>query len=36
MFAHFGGIEFVPPSISVRTYGDKTSHTSAVLGKHPV
>ena len=30
MFARFGGIEFVPPSISVRTYGDKTSHTSAV------
>jgi len=30
MFAHFGGIEFVPPAISVRTYGDKTWHTSAV------
>ncbi len=30
MFLHFGGIEFVPPAISVRTYGDKSSHTSAV------
>ena len=30
MFPHFGGIEFVPPAISVRTYGDKSSHTSAV------
>ncbi len=30
MFANFGGIEFVPPSISVRTSGDKTSHASAV------
>ena len=30
MFAHFGGIEFVPPAISVRTYGDKSSHQSAV------
>src|SRR5262249_31790265 len=30
MFLDFGGIEFVPPAISVRTYGDKTSHTSAV------
>ena len=28
--AHFGGIEFVPPAISVRTYGDKNWHTSAV------
>ncbi len=30
MFTHFGGIEFVPPAISVRTYGDKSWHTSAV------
>lgn len=30
MFRNFGGIEFVPPAISVRTYGDKSSHTSAV------
>jgi hypothetical protein len=30
MFEHFGGIEFVPPAISVRTYGDKSWHTSAV------
>lgn len=30
MFPHFGGIEFVPPAISVRTYGDKNWHTSAV------
>jgi hypothetical protein len=30
MFERFGGIEFVPPAISVRTYGDKTWHTSAV------
>jgi hypothetical protein len=30
MFAHFGGIEFVPPAISVRSYGDKTWHQSAV------
>jgi hypothetical protein len=30
MFANFGGIEFVPPAIAVRTYGDKSSHTSAV------
>ena len=30
MFTHFGGIEFVPPAISVRTYGDKNWHTSAV------
>jgi hypothetical protein len=27
----FGGIEFVPPSIQVRTYGEKSFHTSAVL-----
>lgn len=27
----FGGVEFVPSSILVRTYGDKTSHVSAVL-----
>src|SRR3954471_3013895 len=30
MFAHFGGIEFVPPAISVRTYGDKSWHQSSV------
>ena len=30
MFGHFGGIEFVPPAIQVRTYGDKAYHTSAV------
>ena len=30
MFANFGGIEFVPPAISVRTSGDKNWHTSAV------
>ena len=30
MFSNFGGIEFVPPAISVRTYGDKSAHTSAV------
>ncbi|MCX6632235.1 MAG: phage tail protein [Candidatus Solibacter sp.] len=30
MFLHFGGIEFVPPAISVRTYGDKSAHTSAI------
>jgi hypothetical protein len=30
MFPHFGGIEFVPPAISVRTYGDKSWHQSAV------
>jgi hypothetical protein len=30
MFLHFGGIEFVPPSIAVRTYGDRTTHASAV------
>jgi hypothetical protein len=30
MFANFGGIEFVPAAISVRTSGDKSSHTSAV------
>src|SRR5674476_1136188 len=30
MFHNFGGIEFVPPAISVRTYGDKSAHTSAV------
>src|SRR5579883_3075593 len=26
MFAHFGGIEYVPPAIAVRTFGDKNSH----------
>lgn len=30
MFPNFGGIEFVPPAIAVRTYGDKAWHTSAV------
>jgi hypothetical protein len=30
MFAHFGGIEFVPPVISVRTAGDKGWHASAL------
>jgi hypothetical protein len=30
MWTNFGGIEFVPPAIQVRTYGDKSSHTSAV------
>jgi hypothetical protein len=30
MFLRFGGLEYVPPSISVRTYGDKSWHTSAV------
>ncbi len=29
--ARFGGVEFVPSSILVRTHGDKTSHLSAVL-----
>ncbi|HVY94344.1 MAG TPA: hypothetical protein VHA14_16400, partial [Bryobacteraceae bacterium] len=28
MFLNFGGIEFVPPTISVRTYGDKSYHSS--------
>src|SRR5450432_1479020 len=31
MFSNFGGIEFVPPAIAVRTYGDKSWHTSAVV-----
>ncbi|MEO8596698.1 MAG: phage tail protein [Candidatus Solibacter sp.] len=30
MFHNFGGIEFVPPVISVRTAGDKSYHSSAV------
>jgi hypothetical protein len=30
MFANFGGIEFVPPAISVRAAGDKNWQTSAV------
>src|ERR1035441_2454131 len=30
MFNNFGGIEFVPPAISVRAYGSKSSQTSAV------
>lgn len=30
MFQHFGGLEFVPAAIQVRTYGDKSYHTSAV------
>ncbi len=29
--ARFGGIEFVPPSIIVRTYRDKSSHVSTTL-----
>ena len=29
MFPDFGGIEYVPPAISVRTAGDKSWHTSA-------
>ncbi|MGD0136295.1 MAG: phage tail protein, partial [Bryobacteraceae bacterium] len=31
MTARFGGIEFVPPSIIVRTYGSKTSQVSTPL-----
>ena len=30
MLNHFGGIEFVPSAISVRTYGDKSWHASAL------
>jgi hypothetical protein len=30
MFVNFGGIEFVPPAIAVRTHGDKDFHTSAL------
>jgi hypothetical protein len=30
MFLNFGGLEFVPPAIQVRTSGDKDFHTSAV------
>src|SRR5690242_18889077 len=30
MFLNFGGIEFIPPAITVRTSGDKSAHTSAV------
>jgi hypothetical protein len=30
MFHNFGGIEFVPPAISVRAYGAKSSQASAV------
>src|SRR5450432_1104629 len=30
MFSNFGGLEFVPATISVRSYGDANSHTSAV------
>src|SRR5262249_1655014 len=30
MFLHFGGVEFVPPVIQVRTHGDKNYHASAV------
>src|SRR5687767_4550672 len=30
MLTRFGGIEFVPPAISVRTFGDKNFHSSAV------
>ena len=29
MFLNFGGLEFVPPTISVRTYGQAAWHTSA-------
>jgi hypothetical protein len=29
--ARFGGLEFVPPAIQVRTYGDKTSQLSALI-----
>ncbi len=31
MFTHFGGLEFVPPAITVRSYGESGSHTSAVV-----
>jgi hypothetical protein len=30
MFPHFGGIEYVPAAIQVRTFGDKSNHTSAI------
>ena len=30
LFPRFGGIEFMPPAIAVRSYGEKTYHTSAV------
>lgn len=30
MSLHFGGIEYVPPATSVRTYGDKNWHISAI------
>jgi hypothetical protein len=30
MSLNFGGIEYVPPAIAVRTYGDSSYHTSAV------
>ena len=30
MFTHFGGLEFVPPTITVRSYGESSAHTSAV------
>ncbi len=30
MWLNFGGIEFVPPAIAVRTSGDKNYHTSAI------
>jgi hypothetical protein len=30
MFLNFGGFEFVPPAIAVRTFGEKNWHTSAV------
>ncbi len=30
MFTHFGGLEFVPAAIAVRTYGDKSWHSSAI------
>lgn len=30
MFPNFGGIEYVPAAIAVRTFGDKSYHTSAI------
>ena len=33
MFRNFGGIEFVPPAISVRTYGDKSVTHFGGLGE---
>ena len=31
MFQRFGGIEFVPPAIAVRSFGEKNSHQSALI-----